>query len=212
MTMFPMTIGRRLLTLSFLLLAPTVCMAVDQVQILGPVKTSPVSGSTTTVQGVDAHDSPVTGKPVLSGVYSSTAIPTGVTLGDSVRLLGDGFGRMVVISGCPQNLGPTTTNITSGSSDTVIVSSPGASTSIYLIRGVATNAGSANVTLSLYEGSSGGTRKFKAEIPMEGGAAPIASSHSAWRLPANTQLVGKLSASGDVDVNVFEYCLGPSSP
>ena len=204
-----MKISRLVGGLGLVLVGISAAHALGQVQVIGTVRTNPTSGSTTTVQGVDAHDAAVTGRPVLFGVYGSTTLPTAVTLGDVSRVLGDQFGRLVVVSGCPKNVGPTTTNATD-SGDTVVISSPGANLSLYIATVMMMNRDSANVVVSLAEGSSDNI-KWRGEIASEGGAGAF-SSRSLWKLPENTQLAVNLGAASNVDVSVMDYCVGPSTP
>lgn len=199
---------RRILTLSLFFLSPAAVFAVDQVQVLGPVKVSQVSGSTDTVQGTDAHDAAITGKPVLIGGYASQDEPTAVsTDGDAVRPWLTKDGRLVALIGHGDPEPPDTTNCTA-SGETVLISSPGASVSLYINKVTIHNAGSSNVTVSLKNGS-GGTTFWKGELASEGGAAGISFGSRGWKLSADTQLIGNLSAAGDVDVNVVEYYIAP---
>jgi hypothetical protein len=192
--------------------------ALENVRVIGPVAISTHStvsvsfatGSTTTVQGTDAHDAAVTGKPVLFGVYASTNMPTAVSLGDVSRVLGDHFGRLVVLTGSSYPEVPDTTHATAAG-ETVCISSPGANLSLYINKVTLHNAGATNVTVSLLDGS-GGTTLWKGELASEGGAAGISFGARGWKLSENVNLVASLSGDGDVDVNVTEFYIGPSTP
>lgn len=102
---------------------------------------------------------------------------------------------------------PLTVNVTA-SGDTVAISSPAASVRLIIKKISVHNAGSANVTVSLKDGG-GGTTYWKGELASEGGAAGISFGNIGWKLSFNTNLVVSLSAAGDVDVNVMDYCKDP---
>lgn len=176
------------------------------VNVVGPTGTS-----ATQVRGVTAHDAAATENPVFIGVYASTNIPSGISSpGDKVQVLGDNFGRIVVLTGSPYPEKPKFLNVTA-SGETVLISSPGASSSLYINKIIIQNRASTNRQVSLKDGS-GGTIYFSAEVASEGGATAASFGARGWKLAANTQLIANLDAAGDVDFNVTEWYLGPSNP
>lgn len=101
----------------------------------------------------------------------------------------------------------TTVNATA-SGETVLLSSPTAGNSHYVKKIMIMNAGSANVTVSLKKGSSG-TTFFKGEVPSGGGATVFVKGGTGERIGTITQLIGNLSAAGDVDFSIMEYATEP---
>lgn len=187
--------------------------AADNVYVLGgQVKIATTSAVVVTatnpvqMQGAAAHDAPVSGNPILIGMYGSTNPVTAVTQGDAVRAWADLVGRLVVMTGRPDKV-DVSTNVTA-SGETVAISSPGASTSLYICKGSVHNAGSSNVTASFKNGS-GGATFWKAELASEGGGSLFDFGGACKKITANSNFVVNLSGSGDVDVNVTEYFTGP---
>ena len=203
---------KKLLPFTFALLLPGVCRAVEQVQVIGPVRIS--TQTALTVKGTIAHGSTwlaSTDNPQLMGGFAaSTPWPTAVSTGAVTYLIADPFGRLVVLNGSPYPNTPLWVNATAAG-ETVFISSPGANSSLYVNKVTLVNANTSAVTVSLKEGSSG-TVKWQGYLASSGGSVGLSWGPRGWKLAANTQLIIYLSATGNVDCSVLEYTVGPSTP
>jgi len=160
------------------------------------------------VQGEKAVDDPVAGNPVLVGGRASLDEPTAVSAdGDAVFAWLDRFGRTVVVLGHPNPELPNNTAVTASGNTSLIVA-PGASLSLYIVRGSAHNGGSSDIVLQLKDGSAGFIH-WRALLAKNGGGSLFDFGSRGWKLTANTALFGNLSAGGDVQVNVTEYYIAP---
>jgi len=155
------------------------------------------------VQGEAAHDAAIAGYPVQIGGRANANEPTVVADADATHAWFDLFGRLVVILGHPTPEAPDVSNLTA-SGDGTLIAAPGASVSLYIVRGSVHNAGSAVVEVSLKDGTAG-TIRWAANLAADGGGSLFDFGSRGWKLTANTLLAGNLSATGNVDFNITSY-------
>lgn len=163
--------------------------------------------NTNEVVGDVAHDAAAAGNPVLVAARANANEPTAVADADSTFLWSDLFGRLVCILGHPSPESPITINATA-SGNTTVIAAPGASVSLVIRKGSIHNRASANRLVILQDGA-GGTARWRAELPAEGGGSLFDFGSRGWKLTANTLLNVNLDAAGDVDVNITEYSIEP---
>lgn len=156
-----------------------------------------------TIEGNAAHDSAVADYPVTVGGRANLNEPTAVGDGDNVYAWMDQLGRLVVVPGHPNPEAPVVVNATA-SGDTTVVSAPGASVSLYIVRVALVNGGSAVVSAQLQEASSA-TNRGGGDLAANGGGMILDYGPRGWKLTANTALQINLSATGDVWVSVLEH-------
>lgn len=167
------------------------------------VLTMPTGASAAQVQGPVAHDAPVAQNPVRVAFRANLNEPAAVSAdGDTTEAWGDLLGRQVVLVGHSNPEPPVALNVTA-SGNTTVIAAPGASLSLYIMKGTINNRDTTNRLVALTDGAAGTTR-FRAEILSEGGWAPFDFGSRGWKLTANTALVANLDAVGNVDVNIME--------
>ena len=168
------------------------------------VRGSSVGAGAPAVQGATAHDGAITSFPVLIGARASANEPAAVSADNDVtNLWADLFGRLVVMPGHPNPEAPVTVNATA-SGTTSVIGAPGASLSLYILKGSVHNRASTNRVVDLRDGSAG-TVRWRIEAAAEGGGSLFDFGARGWKLTANTALFTNLDAAGDVDINITEY-------
>jgi len=160
-----------------------------------------ISSAEHQVQGEAAHDLPIQGFPVQIGGRANLNEPAIVADADVTHAWFDLLGRLVVIPGHPNPETPDSTVLTA-SGDGTLIAAPGASLSLYIVKGDVHNDGSSKVTVQLKDGSN---VRWQASLAADGGGSLFDFGSRGWKLTANTALTGNLSATGDVEFNVTEY-------
>ncbi len=155
------------------------------------------------VEGADAHDAALVENPVVIGGRANANEPTAVGDGDASHLWCDALGRLIVVPGHPAPEAPAYVNAT-GSGDTVVLSAPGASVSLHIVRVLITNGGAAINNVQLQQNGTA-TNRGPGDLAADGGGAILDFGARGWKLTANTGLDVNLGAAGDVHVTVLEH-------
>lgn len=147
------------------------------------------------MDGAAAHDSAVSGNPVLMGAEARNSVRTPVSNGDVVRVLADLYGRQVVSGSSVTVTSSSGTAITTAT-ETTLISSPGSGKHLNIKYVHASNSSSTAVVVSWKDGNSG-SRRYETYLP-QGGVFGHNFRPDYWALPTNTSFVLHTSASGNV--------------
>ena len=165
------------------------------------VVTGPTGATAFAIQGTVAHDAADAQSPVKIGGKANLNEPTAVADADRVDAWFDQLGRLIVLPGHANPEAPVTVNGTAAGLS--VIAAPGASLSLYICKGVVTNAAAAENIISLRDGAAG-TIRWTINAAADGGGALFDFGARGWKLTANTALVADIGAATGY-VSVTEY-------
>lgn len=158
-------------------------------------------------EGDIAHDAVDSGNPVKVGGKAASATPAVVAAADRTDAWFDLHGRLVTMPYHATPQSPATLTITASTTDTQVITAPGAGLSIWVVSIQAGNTSGTYTRLDLKEGS-GGTVKKTMPLAASGGGY-TATLGVPWKLAANTALYAASSVSvTDVRINI-DYFIAP---
>lgn len=124
-------------------------------------------GEDNDVQGMAAHDTPISGNPVLIGVEARTSERTAVTNGDVVRLMADLVGRLVVEPFAPSDLSQKNQTTHTDTTNQEMFAAAGAGVRNYLTDVSISNSSSTYTEVLIKDGT---TEIYRFPAPGTGGA------------------------------------------
>jgi len=164
-----------------------------------------VDGSVSaTCTGAAAHDSAVSGNPVLIGLEARTSNPTAVGNGDAVRAQADSTGRQVTLVGStPEQRGTGKVTLANTSASDVLTA-PGAGVRWVVTTIVITNAsGTVGTKVEIRDGT---TVIMQPQAEENGGGLTLSNPSGIFHGTANTAITARnVTTSADVDVFIGGY-------
>ena len=158
------------------------------------------------VTGAAAHDSAVSGNPLLNGFEARTTAPTAVSNGDAVRGQSDSLGKQITLMGAPHELDVQGDAVFTNTTAADLIAAQGAGikivvTSILVVNGHAT----VGTKVEIRDGTT---------VLMQGFAAPLGGGWSKdnpkgiLKSSANAAITGRCVTTGaDVDIFVSGYTI-----
>ena len=162
------------------------------------VAQSTASNLNAQVVGAVAHDTAVSGNPILNAAEARDTKGTVVATGDVVRLSADRYGRLHRVSPVLSHTSSNGTAITTAT-DTSVVSAPAASNHLRIYRIHATNAGATSTYVYWRDGVAG-TKLFPMFLAQN--AVVSLKLDGCWDLTTATALYINTSAAGSVEWHV----------
>lgn len=157
---------------------------------------------TRTVAGDVAHDAADSGNPVGQGLSARTTNPTAVADGDRVRAIADDIGRQVVVPfGVRDLIDHQLTQIVNSTSETTIVTAPGAGVFADLLCLVITNQTATPVAVTIKD-ATGGTNRMRYALHANGGVVLMFPAPVPQKAGANNNWTATLSVN-TVAVDIF---------
>jgi hypothetical protein len=159
------------------------------------------------IAGTAAHDSGVSGNPVLNGFEARTSDGTAVSNGDAVRGLADTLGKQVVLVGAVHDRQTRGTATYTNTTAADLIAAAGAGVRIAVMGVLVTNAhATVGTKVEIRDGT---TVKVQGYAAAAGGGFSLpAGSTPLFISTANTAVTGRCVTTGaDVDVTVWGYLI-----
>lgn len=158
------------------------------------------------VTGAAAHDSAVSGNPLLNGFEARTTAPTAVSNGDAVRGQADSLGKQVVLEGAPHELDVQGDAVFTNTTAADLIAAQGAGikiviTNILVVNGHAT----VGTKVEIRDGTTVLQQGFAAPL---GGGWSMSNPRGILKSAANAAITGRCVTTGaDVDIMVSGYTI-----
>ena len=154
------------------------------------------TSGTANIQGVDAHDAPITANPVTIGGRASQAVPTMVSAdGDAIRGWYDPLGRMIVQQHVPVEVPSATRGpvalapVVAANTETTLIAAPGAGLCLVIVEFILTETSNQVVNFQLRQGTGAANTRVRGVARRDSHFFQTTFGGVPWKLPDDTALI-----------------------